>query len=607
MTEPSKIEVSRPFQIDAAARLAGLTLITVIGLMIIGKLLYYCDRGFDFVDESYYLNAVNYPEAQKINATQFSHIYAPLWRATGKNLVLYRQANILIIQILAFILSWELLRHSRAHASRLAMIAITFGCASIINTFFFIYLPTPNYNSLALQALLVTSIGIALMNGSDFRANAISWILTGAGGALAFLAKPTTAAILAVLTAIYWFFSGKMRIASLIGAVSTSIIFLLIFSWAVHGSPQMFIANMHEGFLDVQALGSHKASLFRLGLPPTSWRDFLIAIALILCFAIGIIVSAFRSQFIVNMDRTPLSRFASWAIWLALIGISGYSSLNLFAGSTQWPARWDLWSLGTLILFLASIVGSVPTWPHSALCGIKRDSWLIAGLFALLPYAYAFGTNNNYCLIMPLAGAFWLFAAIKLLSDLAPSIGGHCAVILLIAASQVVVILGVHKSMVAPNHQTSLIDAHERIKVGNASVILSAVTIKTLRGLRDILAREGFRPGMGLLDLTGWNPGASFALDAKPVGNAWMFGGFGGSLEFAQRCLDRIDREDIRRAWILMDRKGSRSLPATILNRYNLSLERDYVLAGKIASLRLFRPVLEPRSDTLSAGHERMK
>ncbi len=130
--------------------------VAVISLYFVFTLLQQCYRGIDLTDEGFYLNWISNPGLYKISATQFGYIYHPLYQLLGKNLVLLRQSDMLIMLGLSWVLCVQLLRYifSRdeltMHCSSFYLYSIAFGLATSIFTFFgsIWWLPTPSYNSL---------------------------------------------------------------------------------------------------------------------------------------------------------------------------------------------------------------------------------------------------------------------------------------------------------------------------------------------------------------------------------------------------------------------------------------------------------------------------
>src|SRR5664279_2110705 len=123
-------------------------------LFLLGWVILRCRSGFDFTDEGFYLNWISSPWNYQGSVSQFGFVYHPLYKLVGGDIVLLRQANVLILFALGWTLCLALLRSIfiqwdsigaslRAGAIGAALVA---GAGSL--SFFDLWLPTPSYNSL---------------------------------------------------------------------------------------------------------------------------------------------------------------------------------------------------------------------------------------------------------------------------------------------------------------------------------------------------------------------------------------------------------------------------------------------------------------------------
>ena len=72
----------------------------------------------------------------------------------------------------------------------------------------------------------------------------------------------------------------------------------------------------------------------------------------------------------------------------------------------------------------------------------------------------------------------------------------------------------------------------------------------------------GYQIGQPILDATGDGPGLVYALGGRPLGVAWLLGGYPGSERVAARLLDGLSVVDLRRAWLLSAADNPRALRA---------------------------------------------
>jgi len=232
-----------------------LTTLCALGTaLLLGWLLTYSAYGIDFTDESFYLVWMANPFIYPGSVTQFGFVYHPLHLLLGGDIAALRQANILITFSLAWVLSSVFLSSQvpALKTNRSAMFIAAAGLASSVFFLFNAWLITPSYNSLALQALLITTTGLILAEKSSQRASIAGWILIGIGGGLAFLAKPSTALALALAVLLYLIFSRKLSLRMLALAVACTLLLLVASALLIDGSVLHFIERLQLGLAFTQ-------------------------------------------------------------------------------------------------------------------------------------------------------------------------------------------------------------------------------------------------------------------------------------------------------------------------------------------------------------------
>ena len=173
---------------DIATSVEWLALATAVvaSITIIGWVVWYSRFGIDFTDEGYYLEWISNPWSYKASVTQFGFIYHPLYQLVGGDIVLLRRANLLITLGLAWILCFVLcrkiiIRHKLAKPScslPLVGVALVLSTSALALLGLW-WLPTPNYYSLNLQALLIAGTGILLAEANTSRNSLKGWVLIG--------------------------------------------------------------------------------------------------------------------------------------------------------------------------------------------------------------------------------------------------------------------------------------------------------------------------------------------------------------------------------------------------------------------------------------------
>lgn len=242
------------------------TLVTLVWLLVHSR------YGIDLTDESFYLIWMANPWIYSVSVTQFGFIYHPLHLLFQGDITLLRQANILIIFGLAWVLCVVFFRatldtHQQTLSWRslpiLALATVTATC-SLIYFCPYGWLATPSYNSLVFQALLLASIGLLLAEKTVSLVSIAGWILIGVGGWLAFMAKPTSAAALGLVISICLPLTGKFNFRLFSISLLTAIVLLMASAWVIDGSLFMFIERLRGGVEAVQLLGAGQMDILRI-------------------------------------------------------------------------------------------------------------------------------------------------------------------------------------------------------------------------------------------------------------------------------------------------------------------------------------------------------
>jgi|CXWL01.1.fsa_nt_gi hypothetical protein len=569
-----------------------LVVAVIASITLIGWFLWLCHFGIDFTDEGFYLNWIADPRIYKASLSQFGFIYHPLYQLLGGNIVLLRQANILIMLSFAWLLFFTLFRTyaGRNEASDPWQPLPCAGLAFVLSTsalaLLHLWLPTPNYNSLALQALLLAGVGILLAKADSSRNSLLGWGLIGFSGWLAFMAKPTTAAALGLVIAIYLVMSGKLRIRMLALSVAIAAILVLLSAWYIDGSVELFLLRLAKGAEDVQRLqaGYALSDIFR-------WDDFgfsrnekitLAGSSIFIFFATYLSYSSGQAQ---RLFAAALTLLISAFCLLVLLRNSGFklSLIPNFAllfrplnfGLLFWAAP-----IGAVLAVATLLYKDFPRLP-------SRDSWALVISFVFFPYVYTIGSNSNCWYGASDAAIFWVLAGGIVL--VLPQLHGTSWRIYLPLATMVqagtVTLLSL--STESPYRQTQpLRQNHDMIQIAytGSQLWVSPDFAIYVRTLDHLAKRGGFKHGTPMIDLTGHYPTALYVLGAKAVGLAWMIGGYPGSDMMASGVLDRVSLEDLKNAWILTEPAGPRKLSPDILKRYGIDLAKDYVEVGKLDS-----------------------
>jgi hypothetical protein len=396
----------------------------------------------------------------------------------------------------------------------------------------------------------------------------IGWMLISVGGWMAFMAKPSTAAVLGVCIFVCLVFARKINIR-LILICSVTVLFLLLLSaLLIDGSMAGFIGRLQRALVFVGYLGGGHTftEIFRID-------DFLLPQQDVMIFRVALLFSLIVPILLYVSNK--FSRLLGGCFSLLLL----FSVMMVVTG--RYIVRLEYSNFhGLLILALPAsmLLLGICLYRNRFFQDISLSRFFVALTFALFPHIYSFGTNNNYWQVGSLAGFFWLLSGLILLAG---AIRGSKAVFILpplVLATQLVVVVLIQAGMESPYRQTQPLRLNSHvIEVGRSgsSLILSAEYAAYLMQATDASKQAGFQPGTPVIDLSGQSPGMLYAMGATSIGQAWILGGYPGSYKLANEALKRVSCDQLAAAWLLTEPEGPRSLSDSLVSSFG-AVPSDY-------------------------------
>lgn len=539
--------------------------------------------GLDLSDESYYLVTMSNPFEYSTTVTHFGFLLNPIYQMLEGDVAALRILNIVVTFGLAFALAHLfmacLFRDVLDIKSRLR---IAFSLATLSLISFYAWRITPGYNSLTFQALLITTIGVLLLPRNGSSCSLSSAILVGLGGWLAFMSKPTTAMILAVLVPLSMAIAGRLSIKWLLQAAIVSFIGLLVNALLIDGSVLKFMHRMIEGAEFVSTLG-HKGHGFQKSIRLDWFRVDTVFIYVSLAIIVAATLLGWAASRLNDRNND-----ANFPILLTLMGVLALCSIvvvdpKTILGNTRFPFALIL-TLPASVLLLV-MVPSLGKSARYSFKRIKREHWGLMVLLVLMPYAYAFGTGSNYWHKYPLVGFFWIMGALVFFVGFASSQQSVVKRLLTLNAVIAILItaLMLRFSIQYPQRQpNNLLGNDFRLLISKEKVeIVSNEQVGQY--LEEIILAAhgaGFAEGTALLDMTGQSPGVAYILGAEAPGIAWMTGGYPGSKTVIEVALRKASCEKLVSAWVLTEPLGPRAISTGVLNSFGAN-EEDYEIVGE--------------------------
>lgn len=574
------------------------------------------DRSLDITDESFYLLYAVSPSGVKASVTQFGYYIGILHSIVDGDVYHFRLLGLFVLLSVAAIYAIvqefvfaRVLDFQDGWLSRLGRIS-TILLAALC--YYFWWLPTPSYYWLSLVSCLLAYSGLLLallpcyplagMSSLWGRYHALGGLMFGVGVGLAFMAKPTTAVVLAVIS-VFWVLLTRLRSFAFPFTVVVCVASALFLSFHL-----LFFEDGFSSFIYKILNGRDQGYLLGAGhdvrvLLPRALEELTrIPSRIYQLYGMGWLVlpvSFVMISIIPNTFRMRAKEVTTLSIFV-FIWVGGWRA-DFWDGGVN---SGRLLGMGGIVLVFMVIIAMTLIFVRGAnnlkLCKIYLlRALLIVVFLSLGPFAYAFGTASG--LMDVASGAFVFFVSASIgLSLLAYKIDSRSLIPHVFCCMVAMSVLLVFQGAVTKPYRAAPISKQvEKVIVGqDGSVIyVDSKTSKYINGLKVAASSFGWIVGTPLIDLTGGSPGAAFILGATTPGTPWLLGGYPGSEAFTTTALGYVTKDVINRAWVLTAPEGSRRISGTVLRNLGVLFPEGYECIGEFVSpIRgesqlLYRPI----------------
>ena len=531
-------------------------------------------RGFDLSDEGYYLLINRNPE-QYPRVNLFGFAYRPVFELLGYDIAALRLfGHVVLIGLSLLLFRRVLVQLDGAYAgwnrTQSAILLVVLASSAIV--FYRVWLLTPNYNTLNLYGALLVAAGLVPRLGpgtpqaslQSARSLVVDGVMIAVGMTLCFLAKPPTAALLTFIVLLVCVGSWRniqFACAALAGAAILTAATLL----AIDHTPSAIVAryvNSRALQLSLQS-GHDVASLVSSLDPGWLWRNIRL-VSTSLAFAGALVVAARAGQ---RPMVRPMAVVAS-------LGIVAFAAIWMWTA----PA-----ALALPLLAVACVAWRLLSSDNETTRPVAWGLLRVAAVLMVFPFALGFGSNIPISHTSGLYAVFWVAGTLLIAGAL---LRGAMArnLIAATAFAAAIVSAGVVAGSVAEPYRlaTPIWGQTDRVAIRDSDLRLDRQAARYLQTLKQAALDNGFADGTPMIDLTGRSPGTLYALGARPLGAAWLLGGYPGSIEFAVRALTSAPRAELERAWVLTAPDGRRAVdPATAAPRLGLPFPQGYVEVGR--------------------------
>lgn len=542
-------EIRVPWRVAAAPAVLLLTQVVLYVWM--------APRGFEFTDESFYL--LNYLYWRHLTATvSFFGAYIEWpFRLMGQSILGIRILSLVLLLATTAFFGREVLRYSgRKFAARSGSRVPLVLVAMAASSFYFGYpysVRAPSYNLIALCTMLVATgllVRLATPGVLDWPARFTAFAYGAALGACA-LVKPPAGGLTVLLHGGFFAIANtEWRPPRLIDLASFCVAGVALNVGLLEWTDPAWLAAFREGVAMTNAVGHGGLVELARGLVQEVW-SLAPAVLKLSAFAGSIIV---LGRFIRHNRRLQIS--------VAVVGVTGACALELARAHDRY-----LWlpvaALSVLILWSFETPWVKPSeWTKANAEDVATTSLLL-----VLPLAFSFGTNLVVLEHSQMAAAFGIAALLIALQRLADReqitrLAVGLSVGLLCVPTLTIQLQNAFDRGHAYRLRTALIDQTVPTRVGpaNALVLVDTATRAEIAAIDSMARADGFVRQQPVLDLTGDGPGFVFLLRGRPLGVAWLSGGYPGTEVAATRLLTRLPLDALRNTWLLTSTANPRRI-----------------------------------------------
>lgn len=517
-------------------------------------------RGFEFTDESFYLLNYLYWHDLIGTVTFFGAYFALPFQMLGQSVQAMRILSLLLLLSSSGLFTWEAIGYFSRRDGLTRRVPWSFVVTGMAASLFYFdtmsTLRAPSYNLLTLCSMLVATGILLRMLERDiqFTNERLAIFCYGLAIGACILGKVTSGLLLMLFHLLFFGLANRdWRLRHLLEFLILFLAGVSLNFFMLQWAQPNWMEVMREGVTITSLDGSHNL----VHMVNSFQREIKAVAPIFIGLALGsgvVIVMAVR--WIVPFCRTILSAL--------VVAIVGGCVLGLILG----PYNWRLPLLSLAVLLIWSLEGLSREPFHLAIRYDLKDLTLMALLFTL-PIAFSFGTGTSIPLLKhsQMAMVFPLVALLlRLMRLIRVGILTFPALVFCLAAISLPTLVIQTRAATDVHYTYRQLSALGKqampVHLGAAddTLMVDAATQKTLKSVISTARAAGLMPGKTILDFTGDGPGLIYALGERPLGLAWLCGGYAGSHAIAAHVINRLTMQQLRDTWLLSSENNPRAI-----------------------------------------------
>ena len=551
-------------------------------------------KGFDITDESFYILSAFYPNEIFSTITHEGYYTGLLYLLSNYNLSYFRLYGIVLLIVVSIWFTRELYKYLSQKLTLtftildklLLIIPISVGSLS----YYKLWLISPSYNWLALiSVILVFTFLFRIVSNKEINYNryfALDYLLLSFSLSLSFMAKPTTALILVLISILFLIYEFKnMNLKKVIPSVITFtsiivILHILILDGGFSSYYNRLIESMERMSLmgGGHTLGNRYTDMIAL-IQKFFFEEFYFhQINNLYIYSVLLIVN------ILYIVKNKINVLYLYSVLMFLVLVLYSYFMFDYGFDKNFNLMW-IRSIELLLLNLILVITAI-LFIDKKMEFLNQIVKIIPFLFILIlgSFAYKFGSGNQIIHVMS-GSMIFIVTPLIVLNFIFDQ---RMKIKIFTALSGLILSIFIYHSLYyAYEHPYRLIT---NITGQNKKVALlgSLEVDETTKLYIENIQKIAFEnkeknEKISLIDMTGGSPGANVILDAKLFGVQWLLGAYPGSNGFAERILKPYQGTNrLKKAWVLVAPKGVRKLNLNILNNIGLNFPDNYKKIGTV-------------------------
>jgi hypothetical protein len=497
-----------------------------LSMVLMARLIWYLDRGFDFTDQSFYLMMAQRPETFDIGFGIFGYGLHSLYELTSGSISAMQRLAAVMLVALGALLGWTALDRANADWRSPAGVQTIVISATLPLVYYATWLAVPGYNWFALVAAIVLLAAILLLLDEPYRLR--STALATLAAVTITMARPLNAIGFAVLflSAIILLVPSNWRLTQIGRAAAFISAAVVVLAAVLPVSVMVAQTRAYIAFFGILhptdfSLADQQLEFFN------SERQWFLS-----CFVLALSISLRRAN-------RSISKYAKVVIVIVVVLV--------FRTELHDLRHMDVRNLGSVTGTTAFCALTLATLRDDI------DVRLIAalGIASLVPWAATLGSAARvgsqlvyYC---GLSGFIACFAI---------ALAARFHMLVVTAASCVglyVAFSGIGFGLEGPYRLAAAIPMQTvPTAMGwGAELKLDAKTNAFVSSLQAAARDGGFCQGDMAIDLSASLPGAVFVIGGRMPVFPWILGGYDFSEEFARAYLERVGSARLARSWLV--------------------------------------------------------